>query len=380
MVVDLTFDGRTIQAPVLVVPGHPENCGTITLGYGRTLAGRTGNGVGFNPYAFRTTSAPWTFDAEIRATGATYPLVRTQMHHRVEGRGVMRVGTMDEFKADPNFVNSHHYEEFSGANPPSIYKADIDLSKGTQWGMVINLNACIGCNACVIACQSENNISIVGKDQVRRNREMHWIRIDHYYEGDPANPTSYHQPLTCMQCENAPCESVCPVAATTHSNDGINQMVYNRCVGTRYCSNNCPYKVRRFNFYKYADHTTPSLKLMRNPDVTVRARGVMEKCTYCTQRISEARITAKKDNREIRDGEVVTACQQSCPTKAITFGNINDAASGVAKLRASPLHYGMLRELNTKPRTTYLARVLNLNPELAAAPTGHGEQAEHGEG
>jgi molybdopterin-containing oxidoreductase family iron-sulfur binding subunit len=378
-VVEVKHGGRSVRAPVFVVPGHPEKCGTIFLGYGRTRAGRTGSGVGFNPYAIRTTSAPWALAADLGARVGSYTLVQTQQHHDVQGRGHLRVATMEEFKADPGFANSHHYEEFPVSNTPTIYTSDVDLTKGDQWGMVINLNACIGCNACVLACQSENNISIVGKDQVRRNREMHWIRIDHYYEGDPAHPVSHNQPVTCMQCENAPCESVCPVAATVHSNDGINQMVYNRCVGTRYCSNNCPYKVRRFNFYKYADHETPSLKLMRNPDVTVRARGIMEKCTFCTQRIAEARIGAKKDGRDIRDGEATPACQQACPTRAITFGNINDPSSAVAKLRASPLNYGMLRELNTRPRTTYLARVMNPNPALASpsAPAGHGGHGEH---
>ncbi len=375
--VNVSAGGLSFDVAVFAAPGHPADCGTIFLGYGRKRAGRTGTGVGFNPYTLRSASAPWHVKAKLSKTGGSYELVQTQTHHSVEGRGHYRAVTLAELIATPDIVNGPEYEEFKGQNPPTIYTADIDLSNKTQWGMVINLNACIGCNACVIACQSENNISIVGKDQVRRNREMHWIRIDHYYEGDAENPTSHHQPLTCMQCENAPCESVCPVAATVHSNDGINQMVYNRCVGTRYCSNNCPYKVRRFNFYKYADHETPSLKLMRNPDVTVRARGVMEKCTYCIQRISEARIVAKREGRDIREGEVVTACQQACPTRAITFGNINDPESAISKLRASALHYGMLRELNTKPRTTYMARVINANKSLAAAPA---RGATHGEG
>jgi MoCo/4Fe-4S cofactor protein with predicted Tat translocation signal len=378
--VEADVQGRRIRVPVLVVPGHPEDCATLHLGYGRTQAGRTGTGVGGSACALRLSAQPWSFVAAVNDTGIDHVLATTQDHHHIEAdvaaadRHLYRSATLAEFRADPGFVR--HDDEF-GHQPESMYPG-FDYSKGNQWGMVIDLNACTGCNACLIACQAENNISVVGKDQVRRGREMHWIRIDRYFGGDPAAPKILHQPVTCMHCENAPCEAVCPVAATTHSNEGLNQMVYNRCVGTRYCSNNCPYKVRRFNFYKFADHTTPSLKLLRNPDVTVRARGIMEKCTYCTQRISAARIEAKRKGRIVAEGEVLTACQQVCPTKAIVFGDINDPASEVARRRKSPLHYGMLVELNTRPRTTYLARVTNPNPELEpaghpAAPAHHGE-------
>ncbi len=270
----------------------------------------------------------------------------------------MRAATLEEYRKKPDFAQGEHHHESEGSLYPGF------KYEGYAWGMAINVNACIGCNACVVACQAENNIAVVGKTEVTRGRELHWLRIDRYYKGSPDNPETYHQPIPCMHCENAPCELVCPVGATSHSHEGLNDMVYNRCVGTRYCSNNCPYKVRRFNFFQYADFETPSLKPLRNPNVTVRSRGVMEKCTYCVQRINAAKIEAEKENRQVRDGEIVTACQAACPTEAIFFGDINNRDNVVAKAKADSLNYGLLTELNTKPRTTYLAKLRNPNPEI----------------
>ncbi len=295
------------------MPGHPEGVVTVHLGFGRTRAGRVGNGVGFNAYAFRTTSDVWSASgAEVTKTGATQLMACTQDHWSMEGRNLMRAASLEEYEKNPGIVH-----EASETPPADLTMYPPHKYEGHAWGMSIDLNSCVGCNACVTACQSENNIPVVGKDQVGRGREMQWIRVDRYYEGAAESPETYHQPVVCMQCENAPCEVVCPVAATVHSDEGLNDMVYNRCVGTRYCSNNCPYKVRRFNFYLYQDWETPSLKLMRNPDVSVRSRGVMEKCTYCVQRINEKRIDAKNEGREIKDGEIKTACQQACPAEAI---------------------------------------------------------------
>jgi Fe-S-cluster-containing dehydrogenase component len=274
-------------------------------------------------------------------------------------RDLVRIATMDEFRRNPAFAQNSEDVETKDLTiyPPVKYE-------GYSWGMSIDLNRCIGCNACVAACQSENNIAVVGKEQVMRGRIMQWIRIDTYFRGDLDNPEMYYEPMPCMQCENAPCEYVCPVGATTHSPEGLNDMTYNRCVGTRYCSNNCPYKVRRFNFYLFSDYKTPSLYGVRNPNVTVRSRGVMEKCTYCVQRINAAKIRSEEENRTVRDGEIITACQSACPAEAIVFGNINDKSSRVSQLKAQTRDYGLLEELNTRPRTTYLARVRNPNPEI----------------
>jgi molybdopterin-containing oxidoreductase family iron-sulfur binding subunit len=356
--VELRYQGRTLRAPIWIVPGHADECVTVHLGYGRTRAGKVGTNTGFNAYGIRTADAPYYgAGLEIRKVGSQYPLACTQFHHSVEGRDLVRAATLDEYRKDPNFAHHGRHEPEASLYPPFPYE-------GYAWGMTIDVSACIGCNACVVACQAENNIPIVGKTEVTRGREMHWLRIDRYYKGSPENPETYHQPIPCMQCEKAPCEVVCPVAATSHSHEGLNDMVYNRCVGTRYCSNNCPYKVRRFNFFGYADFETESLKPLRNPDVTVRSRGVMEKCTYCVQRINAAKIEAEKENRQVRDGEIQTACQAACPTEAIVFGDINNRESAVAKLKSDSLNYGLLTELNTRPRTTYLAKLKNPNPEI----------------
>jgi molybdopterin-containing oxidoreductase family iron-sulfur binding subunit len=360
-VVELRYRGHAVRGPIFAVAGHPDDCVTVHLGYGRLRAGRLGTGAGFNAYAIRTSEALWHGDGlELAGVGERYSLACTQYHHLMEGRDMIRAVTRDEFMRDPASVRE------GDETPPrtiTLYPADHKYD-GYKWGMAIDINACTGCNACVVGCQAENNIPIVGKDQVLRGREMHWIRVDTYHRGPATQPETYFQPVPCMHCEDAPCEVVCPVGATVHSHEGLNDMVYNRCVGTRYCSNNCPYKVRRFNFFLYQDWNTPSLKLARNPDVSIRSRGVMEKCTYCVQRINEAKITSEKEDRAVRDGEIKTACQQACPSDAIVFGNLNDPKSRVSALQAETRNYSLLGELNTRPRTTYLAAVRNVNPEL----------------
>ncbi|HYN15599.1 MAG TPA: TAT-variant-translocated molybdopterin oxidoreductase [Terriglobales bacterium] len=368
-VVEVEHRRRKLRGPVLVAPGQAEDSITLVMGYGRTRGGNNGSKRGYSAFQLRTSDAPWIAGGvKMTPTGEDYPLALTQNHQVIDHktaieetikRAPVREATLAEFIANPRFAQEMKEEP---AYDETLYpKYEYN---GYKWGMAIDLNSCVGCNACLVACQAENNIPVVGKDQVRRERHMNWLRLDAYNEGDLANPRTLFQPVPCMQCENAPCELVCPVAATVHSSEGLNDMVYNRCVGTRYCSNNCPYKVRRFNFLLFSDWNTPTLKLLHNPDVTVRSRGVMEKCTYCIQRITRARIESEKEQRKIRDQEVQTACQQACPAEAIIFGDLNDKDSKVARLKADPRNYGLLAELNTRPRTTYLAAVRNPNPEL----------------
>jgi len=376
-VVRLDYAGRSLELPVFILPGMADGIVALTLGYGRQHAGRVGNGVGFDAFAVRTARAPG-FDSGAKLTrlGRTYPLSTTQNHGSMEGRPIVRESTLAELGSESSPENGRGQ---NGGGALGVFEEEPQhfslwkehtYDQGHQWGMTIDLNACIGCNACVTACQSENNVPVVGKAQVARGREMHWLRVDRYFTGEAsAAPEMVFQPIPCMQCEDAPCEQVCPVAATVHDAQGLNVMVYNRCIGTRYCSNNCPYKVRRFNFFNYTKDTPPILKLAMNPDVTVRARGVMEKCTYCVQRINRVKIDAKLASRDIQDGDVRTACQQACPASAIEFGDIRDRSSRVAKAKADRRNYALLDELNTKPRTTYLAKVRNPNPDLKGVPS-----------
>ncbi len=374
---ELKLDGRSVTAPVWVMPGQANNSIVVHLGYGRER-GSIARDVGFNAYRLRTTTGQW-FSPNVthRKTGDSYTLANTQDHWSMEGRQLVRDGTLDEYLKKPDYAK-HRMENPADKNL-TLYP-EWDYSQGYKWGMTIDLNNCVGCNACVVACQSENNIPVVGKEQVWRGREMHWIRIDRYYKTPQdlqedehklaEDPELFFQPVPCMQCENAPCELVCPVAATVHSAEGLNDMVYNRCIGTRYCSNNCPYKVRRFNFLLYQDFYTETIKFQRNPNVSVRSRGVMEKCTYCVQRIQEAKIEYEKLDKPIPDGAITTACQQTCPADAIVFGNLNDPNSRVAKLKKEPRDFGLLEDLNTRPRTTYLAEVRNPHSELKKAGAG----------
>jgi molybdopterin-containing oxidoreductase family iron-sulfur binding subunit len=411
-----TADGREYaldDVPVVVLPGHPDGAITLHFGYGRTAVGQVGNGAGVDAYRLRRSASPFMAGGvSATRTGGKRVLASTQNLFLVQSaeaweRGIIRSGSLAEFEADADkkmpFPASHNYHEFHNGplptvggfdkpeKPPVIGTKPLDLLPGYRydgykWGMVIDLAACVGCGGCVVACHSENNGAVVGKTEVTRGRIMHWLRIDEFFQGDPQRPESISatfQPLMCVHCENAPCEVVCPVEATSHSPDGLNEMTYNRCVGTRYCSNNCPYKVRRFNFLQYSDYATESLKLQRNPEVTVRSRGVMEKCTFCVQRIRGAEIQAKNNNRYgedpnrpqiafVRDGEVLTACQAACPTNAIVFGDMNDLRSQVAKLKEDRRNYGLLSDLNTRPRLTYLAGVRNPNPALEPKADGHG--------
>jgi molybdopterin-containing oxidoreductase family iron-sulfur binding subunit len=382
-VVELRYGGKAVQLPAWIQPGQAESSVTVFLGYGRRHAGRVGNGVGVDVYPLRTAAAPWFANGlEISKTGRRYRLAQTQHHFNMAGRDLVRSADIETYRKQPEFAKIHeqdrrHTVEGEPGRPhdeaDSIFlnpepQRRRQEGEGNAWGMAINLNTCIGCNACVAACDVENNIPIVGKEEVLASREMHWLRIDRYYEGDVASPDIHFQPVMCQHCETAPCEIVCPVGATTHSAEGLNEMTYNRCVGTRYCGNNCPYKVRRFNFFHYADESTPSLKLMRNPNVTVRPRGVMEKCSYCVQRINAARITAEIEDRAVGGNEVQTACQAACPTRAIVFGNLNDRGAHVSRHKESPRDYGLLADLNTRPRTTYLARLRNPNPDIEKSP------------
>ena len=416
---ELELNGQKVNFPPLMVPGHPDGVVTVHLGSGRWF-GRVGMDIGSDAYKLRSIDAPfYATGLKLTKTGERHNLCVTTVHsmddrgktaqsdlthpdtsgtaslsgHEAMERGIIRTATLTEAKANPNFANGEepsaerrpdeHRDLKSDAGAlretpsreeslfPNAWRYD-HKDKSTEtiqnaWGMAIDLNSCVGCNACVISCYAENNISVVGREEVKRGRNMQWIRIDTYFEGDLHAPKAHFQPMLCQHCENAGCEQVCPVGATVHTPEGLNTMVYNRCVGTRYCSNNCPYKVRRFNFLLYADYDTESLKLMRNPDVSVRSRGVMEKCTYCVQRIEEAKITADKEGRAVRDGEIITACQQACPTDAIVFGNINDKGSRVAKLKAMERSYAVLGDLNYRPRTSYIAGVTNPNPELETA-------------
>ena len=420
--VELNLNGRKVIAPVLAVPGHADGCVTVHLGFGRPAAGRVGSGVGFNSYMLRTSDSPLAaWNLTVKRGGGTYDLCVTKVHsiehrgayaqhdlqhpesdktgtyslpgHEAQERGIIRYATVSEAKATPDFAHEGSRETLTdkvgygviGETPGKDdsmfgfawqydHKEESTGYKTVQnkWGMAIDLNSCVGCNACIVACYAENNIAVVGREQVKVGRNMQWLRIDTYFEGDLGSPRAHFQPMACQHCENAGCEQVCPVGATVHTPEGINTMVYNRCVGTRYCSNNCPYKVRRFNFLLYSDYDTESLKFMRNPDVTVRSRGVMEKCSYCIQRIEYAKIYADKENRPVKDGEIVTACQQSCPTSAITFGNVNDPTSRVAKAKRQERDYPVLADLNFRPRTTYTAGVIN--PNLTLSPEAAPEQ------
>jgi MoCo/4Fe-4S cofactor protein with predicted Tat translocation signal len=375
--VRLELGGRNLEIAAVVQPGQADGSVAVSLGYGRTAAGRVGSGVGFNAYTIRSAAAPdIALGLKVTRTGRRYALACTQNHSTMEGRDLVRETTPAGLRDPASHPHGHEPEGVDiQVRPP--------LNGEHQWGMVIDLNTCVGCNACSVACQSENNIPIVGKSQVIRGREMHWIRIDRYFSGDESDPALVHQPVACVQCESAPCEVVCPVNATVHSDDGLNVQVYSRCIGTRYCSNNCPYKVRRFNFFNYNERPLDQLrlgplaekgmaetmKMQKNPDVTVRIRGVMEKCTYCVQRIERGKIGARiaagaSPHTAVLDGTIVPACAQACPARAIVFGDLSDPESRVSKIKAQSRNYSLLGELNTRPRTTYLARVRNPNPRM----------------
>ncbi len=373
-VLRVTADGRVMDAPVWVQPGQAKRSLAITLGHGRAAAGKIAEGAGFDAFRLRTSNAQFAVaGVQVERAGRSYKLVSTQDHHAIDKVGEKeRTSRVHELVREGTVAEFQHHPEFAKHIGPHAFEAPLwnqQAYDGYKWGMAIDLNSCTGCGSCVVACQAENNIPVVGKTQVGKGREMHWIRVDRYFAGNPEEAAIAYQPVTCQHCENAPCEQVCPVAATVHSHEGLNDQVYNRCIGTRYCSNNCPYKVRRFNFFNYHKHLTPLEKMQFNPEVTVRARGVMEKCTYCVQRINSVKIRAKNDQRRVRDGEITPACAQACPTQAIAFGDLNDPESRVRKAQDHPRAYSMLAELFTRPRTVYLARLRN--PVDGGAEHGH---------
>ena len=387
-IVKLTVEGRTIEIPAWIQPGHAEDSITVTVGYGREGLGRVADGAGTNTYPLRSTTAQYTTSVQVEVTDRDIEMACTQAQFSLEGRDMVRSTTLSDYKEHPNFAtykSVHGYEvpgikemEENGESdgPISLFNETYGPDYEPQWGMAIDLNACFGCGVCTIACQAENNIPVIGKKEVSRRRIMHWIRTDRYFAGDIDNPEVYHQPVPCMHCELAPCEQVCPVAATTHSDDGMNQMTYNRCIGTRYCANNCPFKVRRFNFFNYTDEYLTQgddpeiVQMAMNPEVTVRFRGVMEKCSYCVQRVNREKITTKRETGSPKptDGTVLTACQQACPADAITFGDLTDNNSVVVQHKRSDRNYQMLEELNVRPRTSYLAMLKNPHPSLYEAP------------
>jgi len=361
-IVKVEFRGRSIDLPVWIQPGQANDTVIVELGYGRQGVSKVSEGVGANAFLLRTLESPdFGSGVTLNKTLLTHKLACTQDHWSMEGRPIIREAALEKYRRDPEFAK----EAVEHQPLESMFK-EPSYAEGYQWGMTVDINACIGCNTCTVACQSENNIPVVGRQQVINNREMHWIRLDRYYVGDVNDPRAVHQPVLCQHCENAPCEQVCPVGATVHDSQGLNVMVYNRCIGTRYCSNNCPYKVRRFNFFNYTKDYDELMKMTQNPDVTVRSRGVMEKCTYCVQRIVAGKKTAKKEKRLVRDGEIIPACQQACPVDALTFGNINDPESAVTKKKKFNRNYNLLEELNVQPRTSYLAKIRNPNPEIKA--------------
>ena len=371
-IVSVEVNAKKIELPAHRQPGMKEGVLATALGYGRQFAGRVGSGVGVsvtNLTTLKELLPTYVLSGVLIAkTGRQEKLACTQGHHTIEGRDFVFETSLEEYRKNPKSGIVRHFPD-----PKSLWSAH--EYKGYKWGMVIDMNSCTGCSACVVACSVENNVPAVGKDQVQRGREMQWIRIDRYYSGETENPETIYQPMLCQHCDNAPCETVCPVLATTHSTEGLNQMTYNRCVGTKYCSNNCPYKVRRFNWYEN-NHTLNAkfehpVSMMKNPDVTLRSRGVMEKCTFCSQRIELGKSKAKGEGRRVKDDDIRTACQDACPTNAITFGDVNNPASAVAKLQKHPRGYAVLEELNTRPAVTYLTKVRNRAAAKSAGGEGH---------